>query len=361
MSTRMIRARAKAYELADPLKRRWRARGSDPIADERRKQADEPTPNYPIDAVITWVDGTDPAWQERRNWFAAEGGFENTLRPQSRAAHDTARYQHFDELRYCLRAIEAYAPWIRRVFIVTDRQRPEWLRLGGKVRLVDHTQILPPYALPTFNSHAIEACLYRIPELSENFIYFNDDFLLMSSASPQMFYGPNGEIRTAWSALSVPDGHPTFEDSAAVAGAKNVRDLLAHHFEQPVDRLLTHAPLPQLKSVHEELWWKYPDVMAATECSRYRSIVDVSPIFLHQWFATLTGRGASTTFNWRYLELARQADVARVQVEVARKDTDTLCLNLASDPEMPWDELQKLVSGSLAARFPKRSRFELEP
>lgn len=359
MSTRMIRARAKAYELADPLKRRWRGGGSDPIAGARREQAAEPWPPFAIDAVITWVDGTDPAWQERRNWFASEGGFENSARPQSRAAHDFARYQHLDELRYCLRAIEAYAPWIRRVHVVTDRQHPAWLR-PGSVRVIDHRSILPPYALPTFNSHAIEACLYRIPDLAENFLYFNDDFLLMSPALPQMFFSPEGQIRTAWSALPVPAGFPTLEDSAAVAGAKNVRELLGAHFEQPVDRLLTHAPLAQLKSVHEELRWKYADVLAATECSRYRSLADVSPIFLHQWFATMTGRGTSTTFNWRYLELARQADVRRVEVEVARRDTDTLCLNLASDPQTPWPELQRLVSRSLAARFPKRSRFELE-
>ena len=35
----------------------------------------------------------------------------------------------FDQLRFSLRSIEQYAPWIRHVFIVTNGQVPDWLNL----------------------------------------------------------------------------------------------------------------------------------------------------------------------------------------------------------------------------------------
>ena len=40
---------------------------------------------------------------------------------------------------------------------------------------MDHREIIEQEYLPTFNSHVIEANLHKIPNLSEHFIYFNDD------------------------------------------------------------------------------------------------------------------------------------------------------------------------------------------
>ena len=49
------------------------------------------------------------------------------------------------------------------------------------------TFLVPPEGLPLFNSHAIEAWLHRIPGLAEQFVYFNDDFMLWDSVSPSTF------------------------------------------------------------------------------------------------------------------------------------------------------------------------------
>lgn len=144
----------------------------------------------PIDAVITWVDGGDPAHAERlRAYLAQTGG----PRP---AAADPTRFNDAGELDYCVASILRYAPWIERIHIVSDRQVPKLMqRLAGtphgdRLRLVDHREIFAGHEqhLPTFNSRAIITALWRIPGLAERFLYFNDDFALIQPVRPQDFF-----------------------------------------------------------------------------------------------------------------------------------------------------------------------------
>ena len=115
----------------------------------------------PVDIVYTWVDGDDPAWQRQFRAAADENG-----RRIDEVALDPARYRSRDELRYSLRSVWAFCGWARRIFIVTAGQVPTWLADDDRVRLVDHSEILPADALPTFNSHAIEAALHHIDGLA---------------------------------------------------------------------------------------------------------------------------------------------------------------------------------------------------
>lgn len=90
------------------------------------------------------------------------------------------RFSDKYELKFSLRSLEKYAPWIRHVFIVTNGQIPYWLNLDyEKVTVVSHKDIfVNSYDLPSFSSPAIESHLHRIPGLSKRFIYFNDDMFL---------------------------------------------------------------------------------------------------------------------------------------------------------------------------------------
>ena len=101
-----------------------------------------------------------------------------------------SRFRDNDELKYSLRSIEKFAPWIRKVFIVTNGQIPSWLDLSNpKVQIITHDQIfLNKSQLPTFSSAAIELNLHRIPGLSDYFIYFNDDVFLGQPVFPYDFY-----------------------------------------------------------------------------------------------------------------------------------------------------------------------------
>lgn len=141
---------------------------------------------HPIDLVYLWVDGDDPAWIAKKVKYT--GGFSDRTE-----GNCSGRYISTDELKYSLRSATMYAPWIRRIFIVTDSQQPHWLDLSHpKIQLVDHTEILPPEIIPSFSARVIEYFLYRIPGLSEHFLYANDDMFFNASLPPSYFFTPEG-------------------------------------------------------------------------------------------------------------------------------------------------------------------------
>jgi len=150
-----------------------------------------------IDAVITWLDGNDEKHREKRLKTLQKEAIkrENELT----TGRDKTRFIDNGELKYCISSIKKFAPWIRKIHLVTDNQVPEFLtdEMQEKlnVNIVDHRDIFETYewALPTFNSRTIETALWRIPGLAPNFIYFNDDFLLTKYVEPDEFFR-NGRV-----------------------------------------------------------------------------------------------------------------------------------------------------------------------
>src|SRR5690606_17115921 len=142
--------------------------------------------HFDIDLVYLWVDGSDPKWQAKKR--AVTG----VLSDHSET-NNKGRYVSNDELRYALRSAEKHTPWIRRIFIVTDDQRPAWLNTDHpRIQVIDHKEIMPGEALPCFNSEVIEYFLYRIPGLSEHFLFANDDMFFNADLQPDFFFEKDG-------------------------------------------------------------------------------------------------------------------------------------------------------------------------
>ena len=154
----------------------------------------------PIDAVISWVDGLDPAHLQKRQIFMGSAPHlfhENATNPHRWACNG--------EIYLCLASLEHNAPWLRKIWIIVDEQSPDLSRLSAalraKVHLVDHSDIFANHgaALPTFNSLAIETFMWNIKDLSDRFIYFNDDVFLTAPCQKSDFFSPSGPIlRGAW-------------------------------------------------------------------------------------------------------------------------------------------------------------------
>lgn len=139
-----------------------------------------------IDLVYLWVDGSDPLWQTKRNKLIGKT-------EENSSTNCEGRYANNDELKYSLRSIEMYAPWIRNIFIVTDNQVPEWLNTSNtKIKIIDHKEIMPPQSIPCFNSSVIEHFICRIPDLAEHFLYANDDMFINKPVTPCTFFGEDG-------------------------------------------------------------------------------------------------------------------------------------------------------------------------
>ena len=155
-----------------------------------------------IDFVVTWVDSNDPKWQEE---FRKYKGITTT------ADQSKARYRDWDFFKYWFRAVEKYAPWVHKVYVITNGKFPDWINPScDKLALVKHSDYIPEQFLPTFNSRTIEFYMNRIKGLSEHFVYFNDDMYLNAPVSPE-YYFRNGLPcdNNAESVYNVTAYHPT--------------------------------------------------------------------------------------------------------------------------------------------------------
>lgn len=159
----------------------------------------------PIDAVITWVDGSDENHDKKR----AEALVEDKRPSEITSGRFETRFVDSGEIEYCIRSIRKFAPWIRTIHLLTDNQVPRFLtpeiREQLRVVIVDHTELFESYewALPTFNSRTLETALWRIPNLGPHFIYFNDDFILTREVEPTYFFRDSQPVlRGKWNRMT---------------------------------------------------------------------------------------------------------------------------------------------------------------
>lgn len=219
-----------------------------------------------IDAVYTWVDSGSATFQQELEQA-------RELCPPDAAAEALApfRFRQRDELRYSLRSLARFAPWIRNVHLVTNGQHPSWLNHASpRLRLVSHQDIFTTAGnLPTFNSNAIEMHLHRIPGLSRKFIYFNDDLFIGQDCPQASFIQADGDIRY-FEGIKLPqDLDP--KDTADQACLGTLRDVTAQYPLQPLAYMPAHVPQVYDREWLEELESQFPEAFARTAANRFRS------------------------------------------------------------------------------------------
>lgn len=137
----------------------------------------------PIDFVVLWVDDHD------EQWLAEKAKYAQMENKAVMIHNNDERYRDWDLFRYWFRAVEKYAPWVNKVYLVTCGHVPSWLNLDHpKLVHVKHEDFIPKEHLPVFSSTAIEIYLHHIPGLSEHFVYFNDDMILTRPVCPEDFF-----------------------------------------------------------------------------------------------------------------------------------------------------------------------------
>ena len=327
--------------------------------------------DFPIDLVYTWVDGNDPAWREKRQRYMPE------LPNEGKAPNhlSDARWVENNELMYSLRSVELYAPWVHRIYIVTDGQTPSWLNTNHpKIRIVDHTEILPADAHPVFSSLAIESCIHRIPGLSEHFVYGNDDTFFGAPTTPEDFFRA--------------DGMPIVRMRGARFNRKYARDKGGNYYktvyrmqnlvQEHWGKLICHEPHHNFdayrKSFFERALASMPEEWDATTHSRFRTNDDMQRCFVGYYSiaaegaklrkvsrynrttnpiafvkALLTGRGAADS-RWIKLHLK---DYYK---EFDKYSPLMFCMN---DSASTTEEQRRRMIEFLEYKFPEKSNFEL--
>lgn len=314
---------------------------------------------FDVDLVYTWVDGTDPHWQGQRQ--AAESRMGGSL---IRTSNDDGRFATHDELRYSLRSVEYFAPWIRRIFIVTAGQRPSWLEAADdRIHVVDHSEIFEdPANLPTFNSHAIEAQLHRVPGLAEHFIYMNDDVFLGQPVSPTDFFTPAGQPRFFLSNQGIRrEGE---EELPVDIAAKNNREIIEARFGRTVSRKFKHAPHAQRRSTLELIAAEHREATARTTAARFRSPTDLSiPSSLAHYYGLCLGSAVPSQIGYAYTDISHDDAQLRLLRMLRRGLPQTFCLNevQAGNSRGRSGETARMLEHFLPRAFPLRSVHELAP
>ncbi|MBG6058882.1 hypothetical protein RCH16_002119 [Cryobacterium sp. MP_M5] len=312
--------------------------------------------SFDIDLVFSWVDGSSSDFQRERAkrmqaYVVGEGD------------DSDARFRQIDELKYALRSVYMFAPWVRRIFIATDSPAPEWLAEHPRVTIMRSEDFFPDTsALPTHNSHAVESQLHHIPGLAEHFLYSNDDMFFGRPVGPELFFSPGGITKfvEASTRIGLGDNDPSrsgFENAARVN-----RALLRERFGKVTTRHLEHTAAPLRKSVLRELEAEFPEDFARTAASRFRSATDISVTnSLYHYYALMTGRAVEQTqARSLYIETTLKLALRQMNKLRKRRDQDMFCLNDGSFPEISDEVRRAAVTDFLERYFPIVAPWERE-
>lgn len=293
-----------------------------------------------VDAIYTWVDWND---LEYRTLCAEYANEPVDLNPE-RFRDD------FNLLKYSLRSLERYAPWVNHIYLLTRRpQAPSWLNVEHpRIRLIHHDQIFDsPDYLPTFSCHVIESYFHRVPS-SEYLLYLNDDFLFGRETALSDFLTSDQRIRLMGTLFGEHLPGRTQDKTAISLG------------------LIEHTPL----LIHQPLWQamleERPELVHRTRSHRFRQPEDACMDKLYRIYLTGPARSrAEIVPIWQLLRYHRFHKITnrywwqRAQFAFLRwLRPKFYCLN-DDMRDQPHPGVVRLVQDYLKEQYPEPSSFEI--
>jgi hypothetical protein len=255
--------------------------------------------------------------------------------------------------------VHLFAPWVRRIHLVTAGQVPAWLDTSHeRVRVVDHREILPSSALPTFSSHAIETRLHAVPDLADHFVYVNDDVFLGRPRRKEHFFAPGGQY-AAFVADHRAVGLPGTDDRPYLSAAQNNRRVLAEAFGVALTHTMMHSPHPHRRTTLEEISARFPDEVSRTTHAPFRSETDLSMLSsFAQAYGLVTGQAFRAGAHHGYVDLGHQQLPVQLR-QMLRRDRDFFCV--ADNLLAAFDEERAdgLLHDFLEQYFPIAAPWEL--
>ena len=320
-----------------------------------------------IDIVYLWCDGNEKAFRERKKQFLElESGKQENIESVG-----DLRFFDCEELKYSLRSLEMYAPWINHVYIVTDRQIPKWLNTDyEKVTVVDHSEIMPKEIIPCFNSSVIEYFIPYITGLSEKFLFANDDMFFGRKVSPEDFFVGNKPIAR----LKIVSNRHLLRDVNSAKGYSNSSIMLNAHkilnkyYGKKDSYVLHHNIDAYNKSFYLEAVKKYYAEIKDTFKNRFRKSNDVQRLLINL-DAVYSGNAELRLIKISRLEkiisyfkpinvesYAGIDDNNKYQSEILRFNPMLFCINSGADVS---GEHKMQVQKFMQKLFPFPSKFEL--
>ena len=330
----------------------------------------------PVDAVVLWVDGSDPEWQKEKAKYSNKNITELSA--------DTCRFREWGTFKYWFRAIEKNIPWIRKVHLVTCGHVPEFINTKcDKLNFVKHSDFIPIEWLPTFSSRTIEINLHRISGLAEHFIYFNDDMYIMNPMHLDDFFhkglpcyeGLEGTlssckadgdtyIHSILNCISVINKHFSKYEVLKRHFSKffNIRygfDNFRNLFLLPWNTLSSfsnrHVPMPFLNKFFFQVWDAEPIICEKTSSHRFKDYSDINQYVFRYWGI------ASGDFYPRHTDgkafTMGSDDINTMICEILSKKRKMLCIN--DDYNIAnFEEKRLKIIDALEHVFPEKCSFE---
>lgn len=328
-----------------------------------------------VDIVILWVDDTDKSWIDKKKLWENKYGI---------LSKDDERYRDWGNLKFLFRGIEKYASWVNHVFLVTDNQVPQWLDESyEKVTVVDHTEIIDKEFLPTFNSHSIELNIHKIKDLSENFIYFNDDIFIIKQTSKEDFFENNlpkdNAILNIITPIKDQDIHQfTFNNLTLINHSFHkhqvIKDKLSNWFTLKNGKHLIknflllpwnvfpgfnnpHLCLSYKKDTFTTVWDKYGQELLKTTKSKFRENHNYNQWLMRYW------QLASNNFIPRKgnlgnaFELSDSNSIKECSSYIREQRGKIICIN---DGEYlrNFKQAKTIINKEFISLFPEKSKFE---
>ena len=337
--------------------------------------------DFPVDFVVSWVDGNDPEWiKEKRK-------YELVLDDDKKIANPDARYRDWEMFHYWFRAVEKYAPWVRNVFLLTCGHVPEWLDTSHpKLKIIRHSEFIPAEYLPTFSSHTIELNMWRIEELSEHFVYFNDDMLLTAPVKKSVFftkglpkYCPLTRPKYTFNDMTVFE-YVLMNKTGLFNSDIDFREVIKQHpekwiypFKSAISKYnmrtfkdgylsgmrFTHVCTPYRKSSMSECAKKYSEKIHKTSRNKFRTYLDVNHQIFQIWEMVNAEFVPVEDFYLGRLVNVRRERMDLLRDCVLKEQNKCVCIN-DNDAltEEDFNLLKPRVIAMLEEKFPERSGFE---
>ena len=302
---------------------------------------------FDIDYVFPWVNDQDPVWQKTYIDFCKKHGYKDRLEK----VHN-CRYRDWGLLKYLFRAIARNMPWIRKVHLIVSNkeQVPEWLNTDT-VHIVLHEDIMPPEVLPTYNSNVIEMFLVNIQDLSEYFIYGNDDMIPLNLSYSTEWFDQNG--------------NPCFNMNSSKIASNMYRTMISNEWWLLQERLnLTinkqdywyplHGLVPLRLSYCKEVLNLLNDQIIPS-CSYFREAKNLTP-YIYTDYTYLTNRSQKSNITFEYLNLN---NFNLLYKKLIKTQAQIICINDSGIvSNQAYRIYRQYLNTFFNRRFPEKCKYE---
>ena len=330
-----------------------------------------------IDFVITWGSNDDPEWRKQYAYYSAKAG--------RNVDSSVYRYRSWDMLHFLFRGIDKFAPWVNKVYFITNANPPKWMNTKHPKLVVLHDKdVVPEQYMPTFSCFPIEFNFHRIEGLSEKFVYFCDDMFILDHVDPTHFfkkglpcdigimsaichYKPYIYDNCCFMAKALVNMH--FEKKKVVkenifkwypitipkAALRNLMYVLLHRFH---GFAMNHLPQIYLKKTYDEIWHYCKEDLERTCNSKFRSYGDVSPTLIRYWQLASGNFTPCHVYKYGRVFFLSDDNISESVDCICRQQKRIICLN-DGEHVTHFEDYKKRLLHAFEQILPEKCSFEL--